>query len=167
MARINTATQAMSCKGSQKRPETQESAARLSATGKLVRSHLSRRSNQPSPNLRIISRSEMTNVQNKLPPLVAGIPHAEPQCLTSRPLPPAHENEAGGNASISLVITLHRSRLLDADNAAGSCKPIIDSLRYARIIPEDNPQAIKLEVRQVKVKAKNEGTEIQVTNKNE
>ena len=104
----------------------------------------------------------MANVQNKLPPLVAGIPDAEPQCLTSRSLPSANQDEAGGHASISLVITLHRSRLLDADNAAGSCKPIIDALRYARIIPEDNPQAIKLEVRQVKTTKDGQGTELEI-----
>ena len=104
----------------------------------------------------------MTNGKNKLPPLVAAIQNAKSQCLTSRSLPSAHEDEAGGNASISLVITLHRSRLLDADNAAGSCKPIIDALRYARIIPEDNPQAIKLEVRQVKTTKDGQGTELEI-----
>jgi len=100
--------------------------------------------------------------ESKLPSLVAAIQDAKSQRLVSRPLPSAHEDEAGSNASISVRITLHRSRLLDADNAAGSCKPIIDALRYARIIPEDNPQAIRLEVRQVKSNLAEEGTEVEV-----
>src|ERR1044071_5740933 len=45
----------------------------------------------------------------------------------------------------------HVCRLLDVDNLCGSVKWACDILRAANLIPEDNPAAIDLEVRQTKV----------------
>jgi len=45
-------------------------------------------------------------------------------------------------------------RLLDADNYAGGCKPLIDQLRYAKLIEDDDPETIEITFRQVKVKTK-------------
>lgn len=61
-------------------------------------------------------------------------------------------------------IISRRVRLCDPDNLVGGQKHLIDSLRLAEIIPEDDPQAITLEVSQEKVKHyKEEETWIEVS----
>ena len=59
-------------------------------------------------------------------------------------------------------ITRCGTRLLDADNLAGGCKPIVDALRYRGLIPEDDPQSIGLVVQQRKVLKKDIGTIIEI-----
>jgi hypothetical protein len=55
-------------------------------------------------------------------------------------------------------------RLLDADNYAGGCKPLIDQLRYAKLIEDDDPETIEITFRQAKCKTKaEEKTTIQIT----
>lgn len=62
---------------------------------------------------------------------------------------------------ISVIITSHRKRLLDQDNLC--VKYFLDCLRYAGVIPDDNPQAIDLQIRQIKVsKGEKEFTRIEV-----
>ncbi len=62
-----------------------------------------------------------------------------------------------------VAITSFRRRLLDFDNLAGGCKYFLDCCKYANLIPDDNPQAITLQVHQVKVKDKaQERTEIEI-----
>lgn len=62
---------------------------------------------------------------------------------------------------ISVIITSHRRRLLDQDNLC--VKYFLDCLRYAGVIPDDNPQAIDLKVHQIKVsKGQKEFTRIEV-----
>lgn len=62
---------------------------------------------------------------------------------------------------ISVIITSHRRRLLDQDNLC--VKYFLDCLRYAGVIPDDNPQAIDLQIRQIKVcKGQKEFTRIEV-----
>lgn len=64
---------------------------------------------------------------------------------------------------VTVRIVSFRRRLLDIDNLAGGTKAFIDSLRYAKLIQDDNPQAIILEVSQVKVgKKAEEHTEIEL-----
>lgn len=41
-------------------------------------------------------------------------------------------------------IERHSARPLDADNFAGGCKPLIDQLRYAGLIPDDDPASVDL-----------------------
>lgn len=60
-------------------------------------------------------------------------------------------HEQKGNARHRVRIISRRVRLCDPDNLVGGCKFLIDSLRLARIIPEDNPQSLALEVAQEKV----------------
>lgn len=43
-------------------------------------------------------------------------------------------------------------RTLDADNLAGGSKCLVDEIRYSGLIPDDTPEAIELQVQQVKVK---------------
>lgn len=47
------------------------------------------------------------------------------------------------------VVTDYRLRLLDYDNLCA--KPIIDCIRYAGLIPEDNPENLEILVRQKKI----------------
>ena len=49
-------------------------------------------------------------------------------------------------------ITDLRVRPTDPDNLAGGCKALLDCLRYAGLIPDDNPAQIKLEVESQKVR---------------
>jgi hypothetical protein len=61
-------------------------------------------------------------------------------------------------------ITRFSTKPLDCDNYAGGCKPLIDQLRYAKLIQDDSPEDIEVEFRQIKVKTKNEEhTEIEIS----
>lgn len=60
-----------------------------------------------------------------------------------------HGAEDGPRHRVRIVS--RRVRLCDPDNLVGGCKHLVDSLRDTEIIPEDNPQAITLEVSQEKV----------------
>lgn len=65
---------------------------------------------------------------------------------------------------INIVFTLVRTRILDWDNAAGSCKTLCDALKKCRAIPDDSPSHIEVTVKQKKVPhRKEEGTLIEVT----
>jgi hypothetical protein len=63
-------------------------------------------------------------------------------------------------------ITRYSTRPLDCDNYAGGCKPIIDQLRYAKLIKDDSPEDIEVQFNQVKIKTKaEEHTKIEISNK--
>lgn len=53
-------------------------------------------------------------------------------------------------------ITSYRTRLLDKDNAYGGAKPLLDSLKYAGLVPDDSTEAIDYEVLQRKVHHRSE-----------
>jgi Holliday junction resolvase RusA-like endonuclease len=60
-------------------------------------------------------------------------------------------------------ITRYSCRPLDCDNYAGGCKPLIDQLRYAKLIRDDDPESVQIEFIQVKVPKKTEErTEIEI-----
>ena len=70
----------------------------------------------------------------------------------------------GGDDRHRVRIISKRVRICDPDNLVGGVKYLVDSLRGAEIIPEDDPQAITLEVSQEKVKTyKEEETWVEVT----
>lgn len=72
-------------------------------------------------------------------------------------------NEQRGGARHHVRIRSLRVRMLDIDNLYGGAKHLIDSLRLARIIPDDDPESITLEVTQEKVKKyTQEKTEVEV-----
>ena len=75
------------------------------------------------------------------------------------------EGDAEGHDDRHRVrIISKRVRICDPDNLVGGVKYLVDSLRAADIIPEDDPQAITLEVSQEKVKTyKEEETWVEVT----
>lgn len=61
-------------------------------------------------------------------------------------------------------IVSKRVRLCDADNLVGGVKHLVDALRISQVIPEDDPQAISLEVSQEKVSSyKDEETWVEVS----
>jgi Holliday junction resolvase RusA-like endonuclease len=63
-------------------------------------------------------------------------------------------------------ITRYSTRPLDCDNYAGGCKPIIDQLRYAKLIKDDSPEDIEVQFKQVKIKTKTEEhTKIEISDK--
>jgi hypothetical protein len=67
-----------------------------------------------------------------------------------------------GEERIVVRITRSSTRLLDADNLAGGCKPVIDQLRYAGLIPDDSPEKVEITFTQKKVKKGQEGTLIEI-----
>ena len=87
--------------------------------------------------------------------------HPEPERIGgAKPLADNQEKTAG-QGRVKVRIIRCSERLCDPDNLAGA-KLLIDELRYARLIPEDNPEAIELELCQVKVPRKQRGTIISI-----
>ena len=80
-----------------------------------------------------------------------------------RPRPLATPQGQDGHPDRVLVrVVSHRRRLLDEDNLAE--KYFVDCARYAGLISGDSPEQTKIEVSQVKVKAKqDERTELTIT----
>ena len=72
------------------------------------------------------------------------------------------QDEEGSAGRVTCRITRLGVRLLDADNLCGGVKFLLDACRYEGLIPEDNPQAIVLIVRQRKVKMKETGTILEI-----
>lgn len=86
-----------------------------------------------------------------------------PKRPTSLPLEKSARNEERRGKRLLLRITRHACRVLDFDNGAGGCKALVDQLRYAGLIPDDNPEAIDFRFAQVKVKMRKEqGTLIEI-----
>jgi Holliday junction resolvase RusA-like endonuclease len=85
--------------------------------------------------------------------------HAPKQTLES-----LRKGEETRSTRTHLRITRYSTRPLDCDNYAGGCKPIIDQLRYAKLIKDDSPEDIEVEFKQIKVKTKaEERTEIEIS----
>jgi hypothetical protein len=86
------------------------------------------------------------------------------KCPTRPALDGHSKGEVTRKMRTTLCITRRGTRLLDADNYAGGCKPLIDQIRYAKLIPDDDPASVEILFRQVKVATKSEeGTEIEIT----
>ena len=84
----------------------------------------------------------------------AGIHNPKPQPPARPALDPPPKGEKTRTPRTTLIITRHAVRLLDADNYAGGCKPLIDQLRYAKLIEDDDPETIEITFRQAKCKTK-------------
>lgn len=94
----------------------------------------------------------------------AGLYHAKPQPAPRPALDTPPERKETRPPRTALIITRYACRLLDADNYAGGCKPLIDQLRYAHLIEDDDPETIEITFRQAKCKTKvEEKTTIQIT----
>ena len=98
--------------------------------------------------------------------LDAGLRHPLPQHDAGPEQVVAETDEERRSGRIVVCITRCGSRLLDADNLCGGVKYLLDALRYEGVIPEDNPQAIRLVVRQLKVAKQDRGTKIEIYEEN-
>ena len=86
----------------------------------------------------------------------SGLPHAKPQPAPRQALVNSCQREDSRKNRVTLIITRCSCSLLDADNYAGGCKPLIDQLRYAKLIADDDPETVEILFRQIKVKTKAE-----------
>ena len=90
------------------------------------------------------------------------VSNPKPQPAIRKTLPNTNKAQKGSKKRISLRITRYATRLLDEDNLGGS-KLLTDQLRYAGIIPNDDPESVKIILDQIKVKHKaEERTEIEI-----
>jgi hypothetical protein len=84
---------------------------------------------------------------------------SQPERVPKETLAVVRGPQDGVGKRIIVRITCRRVRLQDPDN--GLFKPLVDQLRYARLLPEDDHATIKLETDQIRVKTKKEeGTEV-------
>lgn len=97
-------------------------------------------------------------------PVAAALCHPKPQQdAGKKSLDPDQAQEGGqtsGTGRIKVTIIRRGPKLLDVDNLAGGCKPLIDALRYEGVIPNDDPGTIELAFRQFKTKREDQGTEV-------
>ena len=94
----------------------------------------------------------------------ARLPDPKPQPALRQTLECQPPRKTTRPSRVTLRITRHACRLLDADNFAGGCKPLIDQLRYAALIPDDDPASVELQFCQEKVAKKTlEMTTIEIT----
>jgi len=98
-----------------------------------------------------------------------GLSHSVTQQTATQALDSSPQSQAGGKAGAGcgtprfrLLITRYAARSLDADNLAGGCKPLIDAIRRAGIIPDDDPKTVILEFAQHGCRKGDERTEIEV-----
>ncbi len=71
--------------------------------------------------------------------------------------------EPPGDQRIVVSIKRRSTRTLDPDNLGASVKALVDCLRYAKLIPEDDAETIDLLVTQEKVKSRKEqGTFVEI-----
>lgn len=96
------------------------------------------------------------------PSLAAGLHHTlSKQDAELSPLG-QDEDEERSTGRFKVRITVFRAKLLDPDSCAGAVKFILDACRYDKLIRDDNPESIVLEVAQVKAKKENRGTLIEI-----
>jgi hypothetical protein len=94
-----------------------------------------------------------------------------PRVCDAQPKPDAqlqplgeNQNEERSTGRFRVSIQRRGQKLLDKDNLYGSAKFVCDGLRYLGLIPSDAPDAIDLDVTQVKTPKKEErGTLIEIT----
>ena len=91
------------------------------------------------------------------------LPNPEPQPAPRPALDGARQGKDKSQTRTLVRIVRKSVRLLDADNFAGGCKPLIDQLRYAKLIPDDDPESVEILFQQTKVATKKEeGVEVNI-----
>jgi len=121
-----------------------------------------------APTARLYAKPKPMDPQTKAHP--HGLPHPKPQQIAAQALDGRPQSQAGSQGGAGagvgprfrLIIARHSSRPLDADNLAGGCKPLIDAIRRAGLIPDDDPKSVHLEFAQHGCKRGEERTEIEV-----
>ena len=76
----------------------------------------------------------------------------EPECDKASALVGSIPSTASSVDRIRVCFTQYRVRPLDADNAAASCKDLLDGLQSAALIADDSERTIEFECKQVKVR---------------
>lgn len=98
----------------------------------------------------------------QLAPVSSRLRHPEPK-PDAQLLPLGKDaHEGGGPGRFRVRITRVGAKLLDADNLAGSVKFVLDACRYKRLISDDSPEAITLEVSQRIAPRDERGTIIEI-----
>ena len=93
----------------------------------------------------------------------ARLPHAVTKHSPKQTLEPLRKGKETRSKVTRIRITRYSTRPLDCDNFAGGCKPIIDQLRYAKLITNDSPEDVEIQFSQVKLKHKDkQRTEIEI-----
>jgi Holliday junction resolvase RusA-like endonuclease len=91
------------------------------------------------------------------------VSNPKPKPVARKALPNTNEGKENSKKRSFVRITRYSCRPLDCDNYAGGCKPLIDQLRYAKLIRDDDPESVQIEFIQVKVPKKTEErTEIEI-----
>lgn len=91
------------------------------------------------------------------------LPHAVPQHSPQQALVALAQGKGKGGKRITISINRRSTRTLDLDNFAGGCKPLIDQLRYAQLIPDDDPASVEIIFTQEKVPHQNQqGTSLKI-----
>jgi hypothetical protein len=91
------------------------------------------------------------------------LPDPKPQPTARPALDEIPQGKAEGSRRAVLRIIRKSCRLLDADNLGGSCKPLIDAIRYAGLIADDDPASVELIFAQERVKRRaDEGTLVEI-----
>jgi len=103
--------------------------------------------------------SKTTTKTNEAHPAKLPDPITEPD--TRKTLVRTGSGKEAGSERVVVRITRVSSRPLDADNYAGGCKPLIDQLRYAKLIPDDDPASVELIFLQ-RVQPKGNSVEVEI-----
>ncbi len=92
------------------------------------------------------------------------LPHPESQPDQAPALDAAIPGKEKGMERIGICFRGYRVRPLDPDNFAGSVKDILDALKHAHLLRDDNFWEVRLQTEQVKVKSfEEEKTTIEIT----
>jgi hypothetical protein len=92
-----------------------------------------------------------------------GVCDAERESKPVRPLDGGARGEETSPQRAHLRITRFGQRLLDDDNLRGGAKPLIDCLKEAGLLHDDSPEWLTLDVKQERVPAGMERTEVEIT----
>ncbi len=91
------------------------------------------------------------------------VSNAKPESDEEKPLVIAVSRKTKGVRRIRVLFTLYRVHLLDDDGAQASIKDLLDGLRHASLLPDDDPGTIELTTCQEKVKSfSEERTEVDI-----
>jgi len=91
-------------------------------------------------------------------------PHALAEPPERQALEQLPQKQAGDGPRAHLRIERRACRLLDLDNFAGGCKALVDCLKEAGFLADDDPGSVEITFAQVKVRTrKEEGTSIHLT----
>lgn len=91
------------------------------------------------------------------------VPDTVPQHSPQQALVALAQGKGESGRRITISISRRSTRTLDVDNFAGGCKPLIDQLRYAQLIPDDDPASVEIIFTQEKVAHQNQqGTSLKI-----